>query len=124
MFAGGRAGFNISPGGEVHSVQGLWVSGEFFNVLGIQPERGRLLSSMDDLPACGSHPVVISPSFWQRGFGGGEAVFGRKLTIEKHPFEVIRVAPANFYRVEAGRNFDIAVPLCVETLIRGEVRCL
>jgi len=124
MFAWGPAGFNISPGGEVHSVQGLWVSGEFFNVLGIQPERGRLLSSMDDLPACGSHPVVISHSFWQREFGGDEAVLGRKLTIEKHPFEVIGVAPANFYGVEVGRNFDIAIPLCVEPLIRSEFSVL
>ncbi len=124
MFAWGPAGFNISPGGEVHSVQGLWVSGEFFNVLGIQPERGRLLSSMDDLPACGSHPVAISHSFWQREFGGDEAVLGRKLTIEKHPFEVIGVAPANFYGVEVGRNFDIAIPLCVEPLIRREFSVL
>ena len=123
-FAWGPAGFNISPGGEVHSVQGLWVSGEFFDVLGIEPERGRLLSPVDDRPACASPGVVISHSFWQREFGGDESVLGRKMTIEKHPFEVIGVAPASFYGVEVGRNFDIAIPLCVEPIIRSEFSVL
>jgi hypothetical protein len=109
-FAWGPAGFNISPSGEVHSVQGLWVSGEFFRVLGIVPERGRLLSPSDDRPGCAAPGVVISHAFWQREFGGDESVIGRKMTIEKHPFEVIGVTPASFYGVEVGRNFDFAIP--------------
>lgn len=123
-FAWGPAGFNISPSGEVHSVQGLWVSGEFFAVLGIVPERGRLLSPSDDRPGCAAPGVVISHAFWQREFGGDESVIGRKMTIEKHPFEVIGVTPASFYGVEVGRNFDFAIPLCVEPTIRSEFSVL
>jgi len=123
-FAWGPAGFNISPSGEVHSVQGLWVSGEFFAVLGIVPERGRLLSPADDRPGCAAPGVVISHAFWQREFGGDESVIGRKMTIEKHPFEVIGVTPASFYGVEVGRNFDFAIPLCVEPTIRSEFSVL
>jgi predicted permease len=124
LFAWGPSGFNISPGGEVHSVQGLWVSGEFFDVLGIEPARGRLLSPSDDRPGCASAAVVISDSFWKREFGGDESVVGRKMTIEKHPFEVIGVTPASFYGVEVGRNFDFAIPLCVEPIIRSEFSVL
>jgi putative ABC transport system permease protein len=124
LFAWGPTTFNISPGGEVHNVQGMWVSGEFFDVLGIEPEQGRLLSPPDDRPGCASPGVVISHSFWKREFGGDPSVLGRKITIEKHPFEVMGVTSASFYGVEVGRNFDVALPLCVEPIIRSEFSVL
>jgi len=124
LFAWGPTTFNISPGGEVHNVQGMWVSGEFFDVLGIEPEQGRLLSPPDDRPGCASPGVVISHSFWKREFGGDPSVLGRKITIEKHPFEVMGVTPPSFYGVEVGRNFDVALPLCVEPIIRSEFSVL
>ena len=124
LFAWGPTSFNISPGGEVHNVQGLWVSGEFFNVLGVEPEKGRLLSPPDDRPGCASPGVVISHAFWQREFGSDASVLGRKITIERHPFEVIGIAPESFYGVEVGRNFDVALPLCVEPIVRSEFSVL
>ena len=120
VFAWGPTTFNISPGGEVHVVQGMWVSGEFFSVLGVESERGRLLSTTDDRPGCTSSGVVVSHSFWYREFGGSESVVGKTLILEKHPFEIVGVTPANFYGVEVGRDFDVAVPLCAEPTIRGE----
>src|SRR5437016_8966267 len=124
LFAWGPTTFNISPGGEVHNVQGMWVSGEFFDVLGIEPDQGRLLSLTDDLPGCATPGVVISHSFWKREFGGDASVLGRKITIEKRPFQVIGVTPASFYGVEVGRNFDVALPLCVEPIVRSEFSVL
>src|SRR5271170_1667622 len=52
MFAWSPAGFNISPAGEVHNVQGLWVSGEFFETLGVAPILGRLFAPAEDHPGC------------------------------------------------------------------------
>lgn len=124
LFAWGPTAFNISPGGEVHKMQGLWVSGEFFEVLGVEPELGRLFSPQDDQTGCASPGVVISHAFWQREFGGEASVLGRKITIERHPFEVIGVTPASFYGVEVGINFDLAVPLCLEPIIRSEFSVL
>src|ERR1700686_3900213 len=120
LFAWGPTSFNIAPGGEVHNVQGLWVSGEFFEVLGVEPALGRLFSAEDDRPGCGSPGVTISYSFWQREFGGKRAVLGRTLTVNRHPFPIIGVAPADFYGVEVGRYFDVAVPLCAEPIINAE----
>jgi putative ABC transport system permease protein len=120
IFAWGPTSFNISPGGEIQVVQGIWVSGEFFDALGIGPERGRVLSAADDQPGCASNAVVISHSFWQRQFAGAESVVGSTLTLERHPLEVVGVTPANFYGVEVGREFDVAVPLCAEPALRGE----
>jgi putative ABC transport system permease protein len=120
VFAWGPNQFNISPGGEVHNVQGLWVSGEFFDTLEVNPLLGRLLGVADDQPGCGSSGAVISYSFWQREYGGDRTVIGRSLSINRHPFSIIGVTPASFYGVEVGRNFDVAIPVCAEPQINGE----
>lgn len=117
VFAWGPNVFNISPGGEVHNVQGLWVSGEFFSTLGVEPALGRLLNPADDQPGCGSPGAVISYAFWQREFGGERSVLGRTVTVNRHPFSIIGVTPADFYGVEVGRSFDVAIPLCSESSV-------
>jgi predicted permease len=120
LFAWGPNLFNVAPGGEVHNVQGLWVSGEFFETLGVEPVLGRLFTAEDDQPGCGSPGATISYSFWQREYGGERSVLGRTLTVNRHPFPIIGVTPADFYGVEVGRYFDVAVPLCAEPIINGE----
>src|SRR6202050_3091101 len=120
MFAWAQDRFNIAPSGETHRVDGLYVSGDFFRVLGVQPILGRLLTQEDDQRGCGSPGVVISEAFWQREYGGENSGLGRKITIEHHPFEIIGITPASFYGLEVGRQFDVAVPTCADPLIRGE----
>lgn len=120
VFAWGPNVFNIAPGGEVHDVQGLWVSGEFFETLGVTPAIGRLLGPEDDQPGCGSPSVVISYSFWQREYGGERSVLERTLLINRQPFRIIGVTPPDFTGVEVGRYFDVAAPLCSESLVNGE----
>lgn len=120
VFAWGPNVFNIAPGGEVHNVQGLWVSGEFFETLGVTPAIGRLLGTEDDQPGCGSPTVAISYSFWQREYGGERSVLERTLLINRQPFRIIGVTPPDFTGVEVGRYFDVAAPLCSEPLVNGE----
>lgn len=120
VFAWGPNQFNVSPGGEVHNVQGLWVSGEFFDTLEVKPLLGRLLGMADDQPGCGSSGAVISYSFWQREYGGDRAVIGRSLSINRHPFLIVGVTPDNFYGVEVGRKFDVAILVCSEPVVNEE----
>jgi putative ABC transport system permease protein len=120
IFAWGDTRFNLSESGEVRFAEGLWVSGEFFKTLGIQPLLGRLISSEDDRPGCGLPGVVISYAFWQRQFGGDPAVAGRHISLDGHRLNIMGVTPANFFGVEVGRNFDVAVPVCAEPVINGE----
>jgi len=70
MFAWAADDFNLTPSGEVRHAQGLWVSGDFFRVLGVQPVLGRLFTTADDTRGCGLPGAVISYPFWQREFGG------------------------------------------------------
>jgi putative ABC transport system permease protein len=120
VFVWGPNLFNISPGGEVHNVQGMWVSGEFFSTLGVEPALGRLLASEDDRPDCATPGAVISNSFWRHQYAGDSTVIGRTLTINRHPFPIIGVTPPDFYGVEVGRYFDVALPVCAEPIVDGE----
>jgi len=121
VFAWGTSTFDLSPRGEQRFTEdGLWVSGDFFNALGVQPAMGRVFTQADDKRGCGSPGVVISYAFWQRAFGGDASALGRNITLNGHPFEIIGVTQADFFGVEVGRSFDVAVPLCAEALINGE----
>jgi len=120
VFAWAPNQFNVSPAGEVHNVQGLWVSGEFFETLGAEPALGRLLNTADDQPGCAAAGAVLSYSYWQQAYGGRIDAIGQKLTISRHPFPVIGVTEPDFHGVEVGRYFDVAVPLCAEPVVNGE----
>jgi len=120
LFVWSPGSFNLSPSGEARFASGLLVSGEFFNTLGVRPILGRVLTSSDDDRRCNSLGAVISYGFWQKEYGGDPSVVGRKLTLEHYPFEIIGVTPASFTGLEVGKNFDLAVPLCVEGLPPSE----
>ena len=113
------AGFNLAQGGEVRPARGLWVSGEFFNVLGVNPELGRLFNAADDQRGCSAPGVVISHGFWQSEFGGARDVVGRKLTLSDRQLEIIGVTPPSFFGLEVGKSFDVAVPICADPIFSG-----
>jgi putative ABC transport system permease protein len=105
---------NLGQGGEARYANTVMVSGEFFDVLGVQPLLGRLISPADDHRGCGAQGAVLSYPFWQREFGGRPQALGSKLTLSGQPFQIIGVTPANFYGVDVGQNFDVAIALCSE----------
>ena len=113
LFAWGGDTFTLSNGGEIRPAQGLWVSGDFFPVLGIRPAAGRLLGPDDDRPGCAPR-VVLSHAFWQRTYGGNPAAVGQTLTLGSHAAEIVGVAPASFLGLDVGRTFDVAVPACAD----------
>jgi predicted permease len=116
--AWGTDSVNLAQGGEVRAARMLFVSGDFFNTLGVQPAIGRLFTISDDQRGCSESGLVISHEFWQSEFGGDVNVIGRKLTVADHPFEIIGVTPVNFFGVEVGRSFDLALPVCATALVR------
>src|SRR5215831_5408420 len=120
MFAWGTAKFDMAAGGESRFVAGLWVSGSFFDVLGVAPAAGRLLAEHDDVPGCGAPGVVISNAFWRREYGGSPAAVGSMVRLNGTPFPVLGVTSEAFAGIEVGRSFDVAVPICAEPLLEPE----
>jgi putative ABC transport system permease protein len=122
VFAYGVTRFNIAQGGQTDFIDGMWVSGSLFDVLGVTPVIGRPLTPQDDVRGAGGPDgpaVVISYRAWQQRYGGAPDVLGRTMTIERVPFTIVGVAPAGFNGPEVGRTFDIVVPIGAEPLIRG-----
>ncbi len=119
IFAWGTETFNISPQGEMIPGRGLWVSGDFFRVLGVPAVRGRVFTAHDDHRGCGLPGAVVSYPFWQREFGGEDSAIGKKVVVNNHPVEVIGVTPESFFGLEVGQNFDIALPICSDAAVRG-----
>ena len=124
LFAGAFAWsadqFNLTSGGEAQFIEGLWASGEVFEVLGIQASFGRTFTAADDRRGGGPDgPVaVISHDFWRRHFGGSADAIGKPLMLDSVAFTVIGVTPQRFFGPEVGRRFDVAVPIGAEPLLR------
>ena len=116
VFAWSARQFNLASGGEVRWAEGLYVSGDFFRVLGVQPLIGRLLNGADDTTACGSPGAVVSYGFWQRELGGDPGVLEHNVRLEGRPFAILGVTPPGFFGVEVGNRFDVAIPLCADRL--------
>jgi hypothetical protein len=78
-----------------------YVSGNFFQGLGLQPAVGRLLLPSEG-EVLGSDPVVVlGYDFWKETFNGDESVVGRQATIDGHPFTIVGVAPKGFSGVQS-----------------------
>jgi predicted permease len=98
----------------------MYVSGDFFNVLGVRPIAGRVLTAADDQHGCGVPGAVISYAFWQREYGAQPSAVGSILHLDGHPVTIIGVTPGSFSGLDVGRSYDVAVPICAEQLILGE----
>jgi putative ABC transport system permease protein len=118
VFAFGQERFNLASGGQARLVNGAFVSGGFFQTLGVQSATGRLLQSADDQRGCAAL-AVLSYGFWQSEFGGAENVVGTTLSLGSHPFTIIGASGEGFAGVEIGRTPQVYVPICAEPLIHG-----
>jgi predicted permease len=91
------------------------VSGNYFDVLGVQPAMGRPILPIDE-EVPGRNPVaVLSYHYWQSTLAGDPSVVGRSITVDKIPFTVIGVAPPGFFGVNAdAQPPDLWLPLTMQ----------
>lgn len=93
------------------------VSGTYFDVLGLRPALGRVLSSGDDVTP-GGHPVVVlSYAYWQRRFGADPSIIGKTVRINAALMQIIGVAPAGFRGMEVGQEALAFVPLTMKRAV-------
>ena len=121
LLAWGVTSWNTASDGEYRPVQGIYVSGSFFDALGVRPHVGRLIGAEDDRAGCSAPGVVLSHAHWQAEYGGTDRILAQGIPLEGRMFDVIGVAQAGFFGPEVGRSFDVAVPLCAEPVFRGEM---
>ncbi len=91
-------------------------SGNYFEVLGIQPAIGRLILPSDE--ALNAAPVVVlSFNSWKTQFGSDPRVLDQTFLINAHPFTIVGVAPPKFHSLVAGATPELFVPLTAKNLI-------
>jgi predicted permease len=114
-FAGGVA-TQITPASLLVDRTPVWIFGQvapanFFDLLGVRPVLGRtFLPDEDRLP--GGNPVlVINERLWRRAFAGDPAVIGRTVDLNRHPFTIIGVVPAEFTGTMTGVGCEFWAPV-------------
>ncbi len=101
------------------SVHGDEVSGNYFDLLGMQPELGRFFHQADE-HGTGSAPyIVLSNALWRSTFHAGRDVVGTIVELNKHPFTVIGVASARFHGTERFAWPDYWVPMVNQAQVEG-----
>jgi len=112
----GMAGFDgfaeatLRWGNTVKSVTGYAVTGNYFDLLGVQPEVGRFIQEADEHGPNSAPHVVLSNNLWRSVFNADPSVVGATVRLDKDPYTVIGVAPAQFHGTEKFDRPDFWIP--------------
>jgi predicted permease len=118
LIAWGGIAAAMNSGDQTDQVNGAIVTGNYFQVLGVAAQLGRIISPEDDQTP-GAHPVVvISHGLWQRRFAGDRNIVGRQLVLNGQSFTVIGVTPIGFGGAQFGFVRDLYVPMMMQATMR------
>jgi predicted permease len=112
--------FGLEANGVTRPVWGYEVSGQYFEVVGINPFLGRLLQRADDDHAGASEAAVLSWAAWNSDFGADPNIVGKSIRMNKHPYTIVGVTPEGFYGTEKFLQADIFVPMANEASLEGD----
>jgi len=98
----------------VRNVHGDEVTGNYFDLLGVQPEIGRFFHAADEHGPNSAPYVVLSDALWRSAFNADPGVVGTTVELDKHPFTVVGVAPARFHGAERFVWPDYWMPMVME----------
>ena len=113
------AGVGVSAQGMAWKSWIYEVSGNYFDMLGAQPELGRFFRASDQHGPNSAPYVVLSDALWRSQFNADPAVLGRTVDLNKHPFTVIGVAAPEFHGTELFLWPDLWMPIVNEQQVEG-----
>src|SRR5688572_22787914 len=109
-----RAGITSTPGAPARIKLVQLVSGNFFDVLGVQPALGRSFRPEEDRVRGRDAVAILSYGIWQQQYAGDPSVIGRTLGIGGAPFTIVGVLPERFTGLETRTLSQIVyVPLAM-----------
>jgi len=118
LIAWGGITASLNSNDQTDLVAGAIVTGNFFEVLGMRAQLGRVITTEDDKTP-GAHPVaVISQGLWQGRFAGDPNIIGRQLLLNGNTFTVIGVLPKGFDGLQLGVTRDLYVPMMMQATMR------
>ncbi|HEV2835018.1 MAG TPA: ABC transporter permease [Pyrinomonadaceae bacterium] len=115
-----RSGTIMTEGGDPERVIGAAVSADYFNVLGVKPEMGRVFTPEEDKPGAAG-VVLLSHSLWQRRYGGDKNIIGREIELGGKT-TVIGIMPAGFEYPISDEQQDFWEPIFSAAFMTKEMR--
>jgi predicted permease len=105
---------NLTGAGKPERIWGTAATANYFDVLGVKPILGRGFLTAEDKTPDGAPVAVISYRFWQTHFHGGDTILGQTISLNRHVFTIVGVAPPNFQGSQTGLRSDVWVPIMME----------
>jgi putative ABC transport system permease protein len=103
--------------GETRVATAELVSGNYFQVLGVDAAAGRTIQPADDAVKMGSPVAMLSYGYWQSRFGGDPRVIGAAIRVNGHLFTIVGVTPQRFHSVSTGEGSEIYFPMMTKPAI-------
>ena len=116
VFAWSPRTFDLADGGEENDINGIYASGDYFNVLGVRPAAGRLLAASDDIRGCPG-VAVLSYGFWQEHYAGAQSAIGSSIRLNGHYFPIVGISQRGFSGTDVGKPLDVAIPICAAAIL-------
>src|SRR5262249_45980825 len=111
-------GVSVAMSGQTPiSGRGLYVSGNYFSVLGLRPALGRLFTSADDETIGSNYLAVLSYGYWETQLGSDQSVIGKQITINGQQMTIIGVAPRGFTGTTLGSRPYVFVPITMRGVL-------
>ena len=117
------AGYTTAPinvsldGPSEPSVQGQLVTGDYFSILGVNPQVGRAIGLEDDRIPNGHPVVMLSHGYWDRRFARNPLVIGGTIRLSGVPFTIVGVTPPEFSGVEMGTAPELFLPMMMQPTV-------
>ena len=110
----------VGPQGETERVFAQLVSGNYFDVLGVNAIAGRTFNHTERLEKPGGAPVVVmSERYWARRYGRDPHVIGSTILVNRFPLQVVGIVPAEFSGTIPGLEFNLWIPLMMHREVIG-----
>ncbi|HVE33667.1 MAG TPA: ABC transporter permease [Gemmatimonadaceae bacterium] len=111
-------GVNLGMAGQTPvNGRGVYVTGNYFSVLGLRPAVGRLLTPADDDVIGGHYVVVLSYPFWETNLGADPSVVGKQITVNGQQLTILGVAPKDFTGTTLGARPFVFIPISMRSVV-------
>jgi putative ABC transport system permease protein len=109
----------IGPSDRLEPAGAAWVSGRFFDTLGVTPVAGRLLAAADDEPGA-AVVAVISHDYWMRRLAGDPSIVGKPLLVEGQPVSIVGITASGFAGATIGESADLTLAINARPVLQPE----
>jgi predicted permease len=119
---GSQVGMQLDSGGNLGPTElatTIFVSGNYFDVLGVGPALGRVIDPDDDRVSGGSPYAVLSYDYWQSRFNKDPEALGRTIRLNGYPFTIVGVTRQGFRGADVTSNPNVFIPIMMRTQITG-----